>query len=64
MTHRVEIEVGRHIDGEYNGGLFFSIEVEDSLTIEELFKQTEQKARKICEEQDQEFVELMIRRIR
>jgi len=45
---------------EYSRGLYTSFMVDDSITLEELFKQAEHNAKEVCLARDEKFVDITI----
>lgn len=57
MPRQVRLEIDRKDDsGNCSGGLCFSMEVDDSITVGEFLEQAKQEARKICQGRGEEFV--------
>lgn len=64
MPHRVELEIGRKVEGYgYYRGLYTYLVINDGLTIGELLEQAEEHAKYICSWRQEKFVEVMIRSI-
>lgn len=65
MPRKVELEIDRKDDsGGCSGGLYFSLEVDDNITVGELLERAKQKAREICQRKGEEFVGVGIIKIK